>query len=89
MPEEKTWGQVWREPALLISFWVTGQFFALIVLFGTYPIKMDPEAKMTILQAYVVAFSAVWGYWLGSSAGSKQKDALLAAKPAEPVQVKT
>jgi hypothetical protein len=76
--EKPTWGAVWRDPALLITFWVTGQFFLLILLFSIWPSRLDPEAKQTLLQAYVVGFTAAWGYWLGSSASSRSKDQMLA-----------
>ena len=85
MNTEKTWGQILKDPALLISFFISSQFFVLVLVFAYYPSNMDPEAKQVILQSYVVAFTAIWGYWLGSSVGSKQKDQKLAeaagAKP--------
>jgi len=83
MDDNKTWGQVLKDPALIISLWVSTQFFVLIIFFSLWANQMANEAKQVILQAYVVAFTAVWGYWLGSSAGSKQKDAALVQK-AEP-----
>jgi len=63
-----------KDPSMVIALFIMGQFFVLIVLFGAGWIKMGEEAKETILQTYVVAFTASWGFWLGSSSGSKQKD---------------
>jgi hypothetical protein len=63
-----------KDPAMLIALFVMTQFFVLILLFGVGWIKMGDEAKEVILQTYVVAFTASWGFWLGSSAGSKAKD---------------
>jgi len=62
------------DPAMFIALFVMMQFFALIIMFGTGWLKGSDEAKETILQTYVVAFTAAWGFWLGSSAGSKAKD---------------
>jgi hypothetical protein len=63
-----------KEPAMFVALVVIVQFFALIVLFGAGWIRMEETAKSTILQTYVVAFTASWGFWLGSSHGSKTKD---------------
>jgi hypothetical protein len=79
IPTEKTWGQVFKDPAVLITFWVTTQFFILILVFNFYPSPMAAEAKQVILQTYVVAFTACWGYWLGSSSGSRTKGEQLTA----------
>lgn len=70
----KTWMEMVKEPAMFIALFIMVQFFALIVLFGTGWLKMNDEAKQVILQTYVVAFTAAWGFWLGSSSGSKMKD---------------
>jgi hypothetical protein len=78
-PVSKTWGEVFKDPAMLITVLVTTQFFILILVFNFYPSPMAMEAKQVILQTYVVAFTACWGFWLGSSAGSKNKDDKLAA----------
>jgi hypothetical protein len=80
IPPEKTWGSILKDPAILITFWITGQFFVLILIFNWYPGQMGLEAKQIILQAYVVAFTASWGFWLGSSASSRAKDEKLTAK---------
>lgn len=73
-----TWGSVFKDRAMLITLWITVQFFILILLFSIWPSRMDIEAKETVLQTYIVAFTAAWGYWLGSSVGSKQKDKIIA-----------
>ena len=56
----------------------------LIVLFSFWPSQMATDAKTVILQSYVVAFTAVWGYFLGSSSGSKAKDAVIAGTAKTP-----
>jgi hypothetical protein len=63
-----------RDPAMLITMFVMMQFFILIILFGAGWIHMEETAKQTLLQTYTVAFTASWGFWLGSSAGSKSKE---------------
>ena len=64
----------------LITLVVMFQFFFLIVYFSAEPSQMANEAKQIVLQAYVVAFSAGWGFWLGSSHSSQQKDKVIAGK---------
>jgi hypothetical protein len=88
-PPAPPWRDVFKDPALIITLWVTGQFFALIIIFSQWPSQMAMEAKQVILQAYVVAFTAAWGYWLGSSSGSKLKDRTIAAQQTPPVTVVT
>lgn len=75
-----TWGTVFKDRAMVITLLVTGQFFFLILLFSIWPSRMDIEAKETVLQTYIVAFTASWGFWLGSSVGSKDKDKTIAEK---------
>ena len=86
--DKKTWGDVLKDPVLLITFLITGQFFVLILVFNFYAGHMEREAKSIILQTYVVAFGASWGFWLGTSNSSRAKNELLAknneAKPTEP-----
>ena len=86
MPEHKSWGDVLKDPALIIALWVTTQFFLLILTFSFWPSRMDTEAKSVILQTYVIGFTASWSFFLGSSAGSKQKDAVLKGIVQEPAK---
>jgi hypothetical protein len=72
-PAQNGW-KFLKDPAMFIALFVMFQFFVLIIIFGAGWIRMGDEAKETILQTYVVAFTAAWGFWLGSSAGSKSKD---------------
>lgn len=65
-----------KEPQMIISLWITGQFFLLIVGFGCGVLKLANDTTSVVLQTYIVAFTAAWGYWLGSSSGSKAKDVL-------------
>lgn len=68
------WRDVFKDKALIISLTVIWQFFALIVIFSQWPSKtMDPQAKMIILQTFVVAFSLAYGYWIGASDKEKTK----------------
>jgi len=65
----------WKDPRL----WLT---FTLIALFaGAYFRETQPDQMMK--GAMIAAFAAAYGYWLGSSSGSRSKDELLAAKDAE------
>jgi hypothetical protein len=41
---------------------------------------MATDAKNIVLQSYVVAFSAGWGFWIGSSHSSQLKDKTIAEK---------
>jgi hypothetical protein len=77
MPE-KTLGQTLKEPVMIIALTIMWQFFALIVIFAFWTVNMDPAAKSTILQTFVVGFTASWGFFLGSSTGSKSKDSIVA-----------
>jgi hypothetical protein len=83
MPE-KTWGQTLKEPVMIIALTIMWQFFALIMVFAFWTVNMDPAAKSTILQTFVVGFTASWGFFLGSSTGSKAKDAIVAKSPPVP-----
>lgn len=67
-------GSFFWEPAFIISVLISFQFFALVVLFGVNWIKLDAQLESTVIQTYVVAFTASWSYWLGTSSGSKSKD---------------
>jgi len=65
----------WKDPRL----WLT---FTLIALFAAaYFRETQPDQMMK--GAMIAAFAAAYGYWLGSSSGSRSKDELLAAKDAE------
>jgi hypothetical protein len=83
MPGQKTWGQVFCDQVMVIALVIMFQFFALILVFAFWTVNMDPAAKSTILQTYVVGFTAAWGFFIGSSTGSKSKDAIIAKS--EPV----
>ncbi len=79
MPDEPTTPRtILREPQFIFSLWITGQFFVLIVLFGMKWLVLEPQLESTVIQTYVVAFTASWGYWLGTSASSKGKDDVIA-----------
>jgi hypothetical protein len=80
-PEPKpTWGDVFKDKALIVTLIVTFQFFFLIILFSQRPSQMAIEAKGIILQTYVVAFTACWSFFLRGVV-----DAKLAALPTSPV----
>lgn len=71
---ERTLWYLIQEPQMLIALIIMVMFMGLVFMFGLGFLKMDVEAKQTILQAMIVAFTASWSYWLGSSSGSKMKD---------------
>ena len=64
----KTWGELFRDPVLIVALVIMFQFFALILVFAIKPNNiMNDAAKATILQTYVIAFTAAWGYYIGAS----------------------
>lgn len=65
-------------PATLSTFVTTG-FFGILVTMLVYEYK-PTEPLLIMLGALGAAFGAVVNFWLGSSAGSQRKDALLAEK---------
>lgn len=65
-------------PATLSTF-VTAGFFSILVTMLVYEYK-PTEPLLIMLGALGAAFGAVVNFWLGSSAGSQRKDALLAEK---------
>lgn len=65
-------------PATLSTF-VTVGFFSILVTMLVYEYK-PTEPLLIMLGALGAAFGAVVNFWLGSSAGSQRKDALLAEK---------
>lgn len=65
-------------PATLSTF-VTAGFFGILVTMLIYEYK-PTEPLLIMLGALGAAFGAVVNFWLGSSAGSQRKDALLAEK---------
>jgi hypothetical protein len=76
--EPETFRNVFTDKAFLITLVIMFQFFFLIIYFSAEPSQMATDAKNIILQAYVVAFSAGWGFWIGSSHSSQQKDKIIA-----------
>ncbi len=78
--EPETFRNVITDKPFLVTLVVMFQFFFLIIYFSAEPSQMANEAKQIVLQAYVVAFSAGWGFWLGSSHSSQQKDKVIAGK---------
>jgi hypothetical protein len=74
-----TWGDVFKDKALIVTLIVTFQFFFLVILFSQRPSQMAVEAKGIILQTYVVAFTACWSFFLRGVV-----DAKLAALPVPP-----
>jgi hypothetical protein len=78
MPSEKTWSDVLKSQPMVVALVIMTQFFALIVIFAFWAVNMDSTAKSTILQTYVIAFTASWGFFIGSSTGSKSKDGIIA-----------
>lgn len=65
-------------PATLSTF-VTIGFFGILITMLVYEYK-PTEPLLIMLGALGAAFGAVVNFWLGSSAGSQRKDALLAEK---------
>jgi hypothetical protein len=63
----KTWGDIFKDRTLIVAFVIMFQFFALILIFAFYKTNMVDQAKNIILQTYVIAFTAAWGYFIGSS----------------------
>jgi hypothetical protein len=63
----KTWGDIFKDQTLIIAIIIMFQFFALILIFAFYKTGMNDQAKSIILQTYVIAFTAAWGYFIGSS----------------------
>lgn len=85
MNPEPTWGSVFKDKAMIISLVIMFQFFALIIIFSQFKSQMQTEAKGIILQTYVIAFSLAYGYFIGSSSSSKDKDKTIAdIKEAKP-----
>ena len=56
------------------------QFYTLILIFAFFKIAMDQTAKSTILQTFVIAYTAAWSFWIGSSY-SKGKEQKPGAEP--------
>jgi len=78
----------WGAPVISVVI-VVGFFSVMTLLFI---VKTDfLPGTITLLNvlfgALIPAFGQVCNYWLGSSAGSANKDALLAASPAVPAKV--
>lgn len=65
-------------PATLSTF-VTIGFFSILITMLVWEYK-PTEPLLIMLGALGAAFGAVVNFWLGSSAGSQRKDALLADK---------
>ena len=66
-----------HNPVFIVSMVVLLQFFALVLVFSFWPSQMSVDAKTIVLQTYVVAFTSVLGFWIGSSIGSKNASAAL------------
>lgn len=66
----------WGAP--IVSALVTFGFFGVLVLYLYRPIGSDNQVVTMLVGTMATAFGAVVQYWLGSSAGSKGKDTLLA-----------
>jgi hypothetical protein len=68
-------------PVLVSVIVVIGFFGILTTWILTKASTVPPSEGLTfMLGAMSTAFTTVVSYWMGSSAGSKNKDALLAAK---------
>jgi hypothetical protein len=63
----KTWGDIFKDRTMVIALVIMFQFFGLILIFAFYKTNMVDQAKNIILQTYVIAFTAAWGYFIGSS----------------------
>jgi amino acid transporter len=66
--------QLWG--AVIISTMVA--FCFIFALYYAYE-KGDQNNIIALVQAIIVQFTIVVGFWVGSSAGSRGKDAMLAA----------
>jgi len=60
----------WRDPRFFLALLLIGIFA------GAYFNEEKPDQMMK--GAMIAAFAAAYGYWLGSSSGSRSKDELLA-----------
>jgi hypothetical protein len=74
----------------IISLAVVVGFYALLGMWFVLPLKGDPGVFNLLAGAAIAGFSSVLGYYVGSSSGSKAKDATVgniasAAVPAAPV----
>ena len=69
-----TFREVFTDHTFLICLVIMFQFYTLILVFAFFKIEMDVTAKSTILQTFVIAYTAAWSFWIGSSVGSKMKD---------------
>jgi hypothetical protein len=65
----------WRDPRFFLALLLIGLFAA------AYFKETEPDEMMK--GAMIGAFAAAYGYWLGSSSGSRAKDELLADKGEE------
>lgn len=65
-------------PATLSTF-ITAGFFGILITMLVFDYK-PTEPLLVMLGALGAAFGGVVNFWLGSSAGSQHKDALIAAK---------
>ena len=64
---------------------VVGGFFAVLAGLLLWAVPKENEAALNIsLGALVAGFSAVLGYFFGSSKGSSEKDAIIAANSPAP-----
>lgn len=63
--------------AFVISVIVTLAFVGILAYAMIYGIKDNPGLQI-LTGALVSAFQAVVSYWIGSSSGSKNKDAVIA-----------
>jgi uncharacterized PurR-regulated membrane protein YhhQ (DUF165 family) len=67
-------------PVIISVIVVTGFFAILVLWLVTKASSVPPSEGLSImLGAMASAFTTVVGYWMGSSAGSKNKDAAIAA----------
>lgn len=69
-----------RVPAILAVLITLGFFGILIGMMGGWLKPQDNQALLLLLGSLAAAWGAVVNFYYGSSAGSQQKDALLAKK---------
>jgi hypothetical protein len=60
---------------IVISLIVVMGFYVLIGMWFVLPLKGDPGVFNLLAGAAIAGFSSVLGYYVGSSSGSKAKDA--------------
>lgn len=78
-----------QTPELILSTIIVVGFFLFMGILIFVPMKVENKEMLNqVVGALIFAFSAVVGFWIGSSRGSQKKTDLLSkAQPIDDVQI--